>query len=148
MLIHALWRIGYDFDVRWRVLVWAAVLIAAAAAVALVVVAATAGLTAASGLAGVIVGLCELVAVALAVIGWAGRRRPSAAAGEEGTSTSAPSAGQPDPGQGLAAGRSSGKYTVSLGDNAQGVMIGDGNVQNIARYSRSDRAEPEAGESE
>jgi hypothetical protein len=43
-------RIGYDSGVKSRVLVWAAVLIAAAAAVMLGVIAVTAGLTAASGL--------------------------------------------------------------------------------------------------
>ena len=133
---------------KWRVLVRAAVLIAAAAAVMLGVVAVTTGLTAASGLAGVIVGFCELVVVALAVIGWAGERRSATAAGKEGTSTSAPSAGRPAPGQGPASGHSGGKYAVTVGGNAQGIMIGDGNVQNVdLRHSHRDRAHPEAGES-
>jgi hypothetical protein len=63
------------------------------------VVAVTAGLTAASGLAGVIVSLCGVAAVALAVVGWAGRRRPAVGAGKDGTSISVSSAGQPDRGQ-------------------------------------------------
>lgn len=141
-------RIGYGSGVKWRVLVRAAVLIAAAAAVMLGVVTVTAGLTAASGLAGVIVSFCELVAVALAVIGWAGERRSAVGAGKEGISTYAPSAGQPAPGQGPASGDTGGKYAVTLGDSAQGIMIGDGNVQNIdLRHSHRDRAYPEAGES-
>lgn len=82
-------RVGYGSGVKWRALVWAAVLIATAAAVLLGVVALTAGLAAASGLAGVVVGFCELVAVALAVIGWAGERQSAAGSEKKETNASA-----------------------------------------------------------
>jgi hypothetical protein len=146
MLIRVSWGLA-GYGVKSRVLVRAAVVIAAAAAVMLGVVAVTAGLAAASGLAGVIVGFCELAAAALAVIGWAGERRSAASAGKEGRSTSGPSAGQPA-GQGPTSGHSGGKYAVTMRDNAQGIMIGDGNVQNIdLRHSHRDRVNPGSGES-
>jgi hypothetical protein len=140
--------IGYGSGVKWRVLVWAAVLIAAGAAITLGVIAVTSGLTASSGLAGFIVGFCELLAVTLAVIGWAGQHRPSADEEKEKTSASVSSSGQPDAGQGLAPGRSGVKYAVTLGNSARGVMIGDSNVQNIDfSYSQRDPRDPEAKES-
>lgn len=131
---------GYGSAVKWRVLVWAAVLIAAAAAVVLGVVAVEEGLTAASGLAGVIAGFCELTAVALAVIGWVGKRRSVTDTRKEETrATSAPSAGPHDANQHLADGRGGGKYVVNLGDNAQGTVIGDGNIlHNDLRYANRD----------
>lgn len=126
---------------KWRVLVWAAGLIAAVTAVILGVVAVTAGLAAASGLAGVIAGFCELVAVALAVIGWSGRHRPTTGAAKEWTSTSAPSAERPALGLGSASSHSGSKYEVTVGDNAQDFMIGDNNVLNIDhRHSHGGRA--------
>lgn len=129
-------------------LVWAAVLIAAAAAAMLGVVAVTAGLAAASGLAGLVVGFCELVAVTLAILGWVGERRSATEAAKEEPSISLPSAGRPAPSRDPASGHSSGKYAVTLGDSNQGTMIGDGNVQNIdLRYSHRNREHPGAGES-
>jgi len=141
-------RIGYGSGMKWRALVWAAVLIAAAAAVMLGVVAVTAGLAAASGLAGVVAGFCELVAVALAVIGWAGERQSATGSERKETNASAPSIRQPAAGQGSASGHGCAKYAVTLRDSAQGVMIGDGNVQNIdLSHFHRDGAGPEAGES-
>jgi hypothetical protein len=132
--------IGYGSDVKWRVLVWVAVLIATAAAVVLGVVAVEEGLTAASGLAGVIVAFCELAAVVLAVIGWVGKRRPVSDTRKDETRTrSVPSAGPDDAHKHLADGRGGGKYVVNLGDNAQGTVIGDGNIlHNDLRYSNRD----------
>jgi hypothetical protein len=63
-----------DGGVKWRFLIWAAAVIAAAGAVALISDAA-AGLGQTSGLARVIVGFCELAALVLGVAGWASRRR-------------------------------------------------------------------------
>lgn len=107
--------------VRWRVLMWAAVVIAAVAAAGLGAMVAVAGVDKAAGLAGVIVGFCEVAALLVAVVGWAGDRRaaatdrPGAAAAPAGTAVLPPPAG-------------TAKYVVDA-SNAQGVQTGDGNTQ-------------------
>jgi|SRR5450755_3855750 hypothetical protein len=110
-----------------RVLVWAAVGLAAAAAAGLAVDVAFEGLEKAAGLAGVVVGFCELGALALAVIGWAAHRRAS---GDQSASKVTPA--QPTDGVECVpttrAGTAESKYAVDIGE-AQGVQIGDGNTQ-------------------
>jgi hypothetical protein len=61
--------------VNWHVLTRLAVAIAAAAAIGLGIDVAVAGTTQAAGLAGVIVGFCELGALVLGVGSWAARRQ-------------------------------------------------------------------------
>ncbi|MCZ4120282.1 hypothetical protein [Streptomyces sp. H39-S7] len=72
---------------RWRLLIWVAVGIGAAAAAGLGVDVAVAGLDRASGLAGVMVGFCELGALALGVAAWAAERRAAAGQADLGAIT-------------------------------------------------------------
>jgi hypothetical protein len=117
-------------SVRWRVLIWVAVLLGAAAAAGLGVDVAVAGLDKAAGLAGVIVGFCELGALVLGIAAWAAERRAS-------TARLAP----PDPSVLGMAGRTGGpvagleerasRYRVDARHAGQ-VQIGDGtNIQHI-----------------
>jgi hypothetical protein len=112
--------------VKWRILLYLAVLIAAAAAAGLGVEVAVAGPGPAAGLAGVIAGFCELGALLLGVAGWAAQHRA-------GDRRAAGARHQPDPDDsGLAAGNAAadavGKYVVDA-RHARGVQIGDRNVQ-------------------
>jgi hypothetical protein len=115
-------------SVKWRLLAWVAVVMAAGAGIGLGVDVAVAGLDKASGLAGVIVGFCELTAFALGVAAWAGRRRVASIATEEPDAvpmdTSVTEVSR------LAAGtvEKRGKYVVDA-PNSKGLQIGDGNIQ-------------------
>lgn len=68
--------------VKWRLLIWAAAVIAVVGAVGLSLDAAVAGLKQASGVAAVIAGFCELAAFLLGVAGWAGKRRGVSTGGD------------------------------------------------------------------
>ena len=117
---------------KGRLLVGLAVTIAVAGAIAIGVDAAVAGIDKAAGLAGVIVGFCELAALALGVAGFMADRREGRSKGERpgvgevaaaATSPSAPASGAPADGPAV-----QGKYVVDVRD-ASGVQIGDHNVQ-------------------
>lgn len=69
-------------SMKWRVLIWVAVGAGVVAAAGLAVDVAVAGMDRASGLAGVLVGFCELGALVLGVAAWAAERR--AVGGQEG----------------------------------------------------------------
>jgi hypothetical protein len=97
--------------------------VAAVAAVGLGVAVAVAGVDKAAGLAGVIVGFCELGALMLGVVGWVGQQR--AAAGTPGPEVAAVSgsAAEPKPPTAQPA-----TYVVDA-RQAQGVQTGEGNTQ-------------------
>ncbi|MFI7131790.1 hypothetical protein ACIBQ1_39365 [Nonomuraea sp. NPDC050153] len=76
-------------DMKWRVLMWSAAAAGAVIAVGLGAYVAVAGVDKAAGPAGVIAAFCELVAVTLAVTGWA-RQRQTPAQGEPGARTEPP----------------------------------------------------------
>jgi hypothetical protein len=111
---------------RWRVLVWTAVATASAGAIWLVVEIATGGVDKASGLAGVIVGFCELAALVLGVFAYAAERRePGRGADAEPT---APAATAPAAGPTKASEAGSAKYAVDA-RGAHGVQTGERNTQ-------------------
>jgi hypothetical protein len=106
-------------SVKWRVLIWAALVIGAVAVVGLGVDIVVAGPDKAAVLAGIVVGFCEVVGAGFAVVSWAGERKS--------TQPAVPKA--PDaPGSQPTAG--SGKYVVDARD-ATGVQVGDGNTQHV-----------------
>lgn len=115
---------------RWRVVTWTAVAIAAAAAIGLGVVAGLRGLDKAAGLAGVIVGFCELGALVLGVAAWSAERRGagrepdprSSRVCDEGQAPPAP------PGPPVPAAPRAGKYVISA-ETIEKSQVGDGNIQ-------------------
>ncbi len=118
---------------KGRVLIGLAVTIAVAGAIAIGVDVAVAGIDKAAGLAGVVVGLCELAALVLGVAGFMADRRGESrgetdrqVSGDAAAVAAAPrapaSVSQAD---GPAV---HGKYVVDVRD-ASGVQIGDNNVQ-------------------
>jgi type VI protein secretion system component VasK len=115
---------------RWRVLVWGAVVIAAAAAAGLALDVTVVGTGKAAALAGVIAGFCELAALVLGVFAWAGQRRAAAASREE-KETSPVAAARDDSGGADAtqAGVDT-KYVVDA-RRAAGVQVGEGNTQHV-----------------
>lgn len=128
-----------DGGVKWRFLTWTAVVIAAAGAVALISDAVVAGLGQASGLAGVIVGFCELAALVLGVAGWASRRREASACKGVIPDVAATDA-HPVEAASIAntqAGKDH-KYVVDARGTA-GLQVGDGNIQHNDFRSLTDR---------
>jgi hypothetical protein len=117
-----------DGKVKWRVITWLAVAIAVAAAIGLGADTAIDGTASAAGLAGVIAGFCELGALTLGVAGWAGQRREPGERPAPGGSL-APERGAEKSEEASATQTDTpGKYVVDA-RQAQGVQIGDGNVQ-------------------
>lgn len=116
------------WSMRWRVLLWAALVIGAVAAVGLGVDIVVAGPGQASVLAGIVAGFSELVAAVLAVAGWAGVRRSAAATQRAGRHGSVPEPGAPANVSRPATG--TGKYVVDA-HGATNVQIGDGNTQHV-----------------
>jgi hypothetical protein len=124
--------------VNWRAVTWLAVAVMVAAAVGLALDAGLAGVTQASGLAGVIVGFCELGALLLAVVSWTAERRrasaepdPAPAAAvtpEPAAATPEPAPPQTAPPQTATPEAAPAKYVVDLRD-AHGVQVGDHNIQ-------------------
>ncbi|GAB2734688.1 hypothetical protein GCM10010442_65020 [Kitasatospora kifunensis] len=98
--------------------------VGALAAVALGVYALLAGADKASGLAGVIVGFCEIGALVLGVVGWAAERRAAPAS----TAPTAPTAPAPAPAQPQA---QNGKFAISA-ERIEKAQFGDGNTQHNA----------------
>lgn len=112
---------------KWRVLVWIAAATAVAAAAGLGVDVAVAGTDKAAGLAGIIVGFCELAAVVLAVVGLTGQRRTTEAGSQ--VPRRDPGAKVGDPADSARAPQSEiGKYRVDA-HGAEGLQIGDNNTQ-------------------
>lgn len=115
---------------RWRLLRWIALIIAAAAAVGLAVDVAVYGTNQAAALAGVIVGFCELGALLLGVTAWVVERQRSAKARQpEGT----PSAGSTSSDSKAPAAdkyHQDGKYVVDA-RGASGLQVGENNTQHI-----------------
>jgi hypothetical protein len=126
---------------KWRLVIWAAAVIAVAAAAGLAIDAAVGGADKASGLAGVIAGFCELVASLLGVAAWA-RTRQGARIGEK--TRAAASAGRigthADTGVRTAA-RSS-RYIVDV-HGAEGVQVGNGNIQHNSFCPPPDGLDPD-----
>src|SRR2546421_6826117 len=115
---------------RWRLLRWVAVVIAAAAAAGSAVDVAVPGTDQAAALAGVIVGFCELAALLLGVTAWVGERQASAMAkqakgmsyaGSTSSSLKTPAADKRSP---------DGKYVVDA-RGAIGLQVGENNTQYI-----------------
>ncbi len=118
---------------KGHVLIGLAVAIAVAGAIAIGVEVAMAGIDKAAGLAGVIVGFCELAALVLGVAGFMASRRGESRGederqrgGEAEAAATAPVTPAPcSPAEGPA---SQGKYVVDIRE-ASGVQVGDNNVQ-------------------
>ncbi|MGA5821500.1 hypothetical protein ACPC54_26960 [Kitasatospora sp. NPDC094028] len=106
----------------WRAVTWSAVAVGALAAVALGVYALLAGADRASGLAGVIVGFCEIGALVLGVVGWAAERRAAPAATAP-TAQTTPAPAQPQ--------AQNGKFAISA-ERIEKAQFGDGNTQHNA----------------
>ncbi|WP_283136730.1 RIP homotypic interaction motif-containing protein [Rhizohabitans arisaemae] len=120
---------------RWRVVTWAAGVVGLTAAIGLVLIVISEGPAKAAGPAGVIAALCEVLAVTLAVTGWAGLRRSAAeqasrteAADRDASAAPTGGGAWPAASQGEAA--KAGKYTVDV-RHAEGVQIGEHNTQHI-----------------
>lgn len=117
-LFGALLDDGDVSGLRWRVLAWAAAVVAAAGVAGLGAQVAIAGVDKASGLAAVIAGFCELAAFTLGVAGWASRRRMnSAGIGMEHADTVASAAAE---GAGPDEARAGAKYEI----DARGAHVG------------------------
>lgn len=108
-------------SMRWRLLVWTAVAIAVAAIIGLGIDVALEGISGAAELAGVIVAFCEVNVLLLAIVAFARERRAPVGQPEPGVQPEASTA---------KGGLSTGKYRVDVRDST-GVIIGDGNKQNI-----------------
>jgi hypothetical protein len=123
---------------KWRLLLWSAALLVIAGAAGIVADAAVAGVGKASGLAGVIAGLCELAGLMLAVAGLAGRRRAALPGGDSRDGSPAdPAAAGPSRGAG---GETEGrpKYVVDARESSA-LQVGDGNLQHND-FRRADRS--------
>jgi hypothetical protein len=115
-------------SVKWRVLIWIALVLGAVTVAGLGVDIAVAGPDKAAVLAGIIVGFCEVLGVVLAAVGWAGERRSAVPTQLAIRDNSVPES------QPTAGGR---KYVVDS-RYATGVQVGDVNVLHIeARPERS-----------
>ena len=112
---------GIMRGVTWGVVKWGAVVVGAGTAVGLGVDVAVSGLQGAQGVAGVVGGLCEVVAVVIALVGWANEKRSSA------VTPVLPAPGAAAEPSAVRGGR--GKYVVDARD-AKHVQIGDGNTMN------------------
>lgn len=111
-------------------LTWAAIAVGSAAVVGLAIDVIVAGTGKAAGMASVIAGFCELVAVVLAVAGWAGERR-SVATAQTLRNASVPHGGVRGEARPVAGySGEAGKYQVDA-RQAEGVQVGDGNTQNV-----------------
>lgn len=104
-------------------------IIAAVAAVGLGIDVAVAGTTQAAGLAGVIVGFCELGALVLGVVSRAAQRH-EAKEQQASSLPDAPGTAPQEPERNAQPGNASGKYVVDA-RQAQGVQIGDHGIQRV-----------------
>jgi hypothetical protein len=131
-----------DYGMRSRVLVWVALMIAAAAAAGLAVDVAIAGTSNATGLAGVIAGFCELAAVVLGIAAWAGERRVAEEGRQaENASSTATADGESTTRAEVPHGEDR-KYVVDA-RGAEGVQVGNSNTQYvISRSASPGRQEP------
>lgn len=100
------------------------------AAVGLAVDVAAAGMEQATGLAGVIVGFCEIGVLVLGVAAWAAERRSSPLVSARAAATSAPEKGEEGSGADAARGSpvGNGKYVI-ITEKIDRSQIGDGNSQ-------------------
>jgi hypothetical protein len=105
--------------VKWRILIWLAVVTGVIAAAGLGADVVAAGPVQAERLAGVMTGFCELGALALGVAGWSARRRDTSCESEPGP------LGMPE-GDRIAptAGSDAAKYVVDA-HRARGVQVGE-----------------------
>lgn len=125
-------------SMKWRVLIWVAVGAGVVAAAGLAVDVAVAGMDRASGLAGVLVGFCELGALVLGVAAWAAERRavggqegptaPAGGTGGTGEAGEAGGSGERPAVRGEDRGPEGGRYVVNA-DKIDRAQFGDGNTQ-------------------
>jgi hypothetical protein len=115
---------------NWRLVTVLAVVIAAAAGAGLGVDVVVAGTARASGLAGVIVGFCELVALVLGVASWAAHRREARERHASGLpeASEVPVPVAPESAADARPGNASPKYVVDA-RGAHGVQVGDHGIQ-------------------
>jgi hypothetical protein len=120
---------------RWRAVTWAAVAIGVAAALALAVDAVVGGIDEAAGLAGVIVGFCEIGALLLGLAGWAAERRragPDSTATDHDVAAADPPAageGRPAPASPAPPPTADGPKFSITADRIEKSQFGDGNIQ-------------------
>lgn len=115
---------------RWRLLLWVAVVTATAVAAGLAVDVAVAGTGPAAALAGIIAGFCELAALLLGITAWVGGRQASAKIQQaKGTPSAGGSNSSPKPAVANKRGQD-GKYVVDA-RGATGLQIGESNTQHI-----------------
>jgi hypothetical protein len=115
-------------NTKWRLLLWSAALLAIAGAAGIVADAAVAGVGKASGLAGVIAGLCELAGLVLGVAGLTGRRRAVLPDGDSRDGSPAGPAAA-DPSRGTGGGTGGRPIYVVDARESSALQVGDGNLQ-------------------